>query len=239
DTLAIAIIDPAQPEDYFKRVQPARIGLSDLGRHFSLISRLQPPNKDVAEWAAFMNGQLMLHEVGHLLGGIHVSDLHSIMNPVSPWVASDQFDIVNRNIIEKRRKVGFSDRNIADYLHLVAGALKDSEYGLADYPAIFFSYININPFKLQRNTFGEEGVGQSIPYAVAGMQMFLIKNPEMARDNFYRAWVRDTSQASIQYYLSKVTSGKLSELHLKRAAQMDYYQAIIELGRSGLSNMLE
>ncbi|PKK83757.1 MAG: hypothetical protein CVT49_06985 [candidate division Zixibacteria bacterium HGW-Zixibacteria-1] len=239
DTFTIAVFDPVHPEDFFKRVQPSRIGLSDLGRHFSLVSRLQPPNEDVAKWISCMNGQLLLHEIGHLMGAIHVSDLHSIMNPVTAWVASDQFDILNRRIIEARRPAGFSNGNVKDYLKLIADALDNSGYGLADYPAVYFSYININRFMLQRDTFGEDGVGQSIPYAVAGMQMYLIKNLESARDNFYKALVRDTSQASIQYYLSKVTSGKLSELHLKKAAEMGYYRAINELSRAGQPIMLD
>ena len=231
DTLTIAIFDPDLPEGFYERTRPSRIGVSDLGRQISLTARLAPPNPETSEWAAFLNGQLMLHEIGHLLGAIHVSDLNSIMNPTTAWVSSDLFDPLNYQIIKRGRGLGLPANSVGEYLNLITDCLDNSDYGLADYPEVFFSYISLNYFKLRYNSFGGGDSGRAVPYAVTGFQMYLLNRNKTARDNFYRALACDPDQASIHYYLSKTTDGRLSEYHLKKSAEMGFYKAINEITR--------
>jgi len=232
DTLTIAVFEPLNPERFYARKSPSRIGLSDLGRQFSLLARLRVPESATIDWTAYINGQLMLHEIGHLLGAVHVSDLKSIMNPVTTWVSSDRFDHLNLYIIKRGRRVNPARQSLVDYLNLVVAGIENSEYALVDYPPLFFSYVNLNRYKLKDSNYGGGDAGRTIPYAVSAFRMYLLKNYHTARDNFYKALACDPGQASIHYYLSKTTTGKLSELHLKKAAEMGYYIAIHELGES-------
>jgi len=232
DTLTVAIFDPINPERFYSRVAPSRIGLSDLGRQVSLMARLLPPDNETSDWGALINGQLILHEIGHLFGAVHVSDLKSIMNPYTTWVSSDRFDPLNFGIVKQCRRGNLPVKSVAAYLTLVADRIDQSGYGLADYPPFFFSYVNLNQYKLRDSDYGGTDVGRAIPYAAIGYRMYLLKDYAAARDFFYKALACAPTQAAIHYYLSKTTSGKLSEVHLNKSAAMGFYRALHDIEKS-------
>lgn len=226
DTITVAIIRPLDPERFYLADQVTRIGLSDLGRRTMMMADLIPPDSAEWEWKGLLNGQLLLHEIGHLLGAIHVSDISSIMTPRTTWVASDHFDSLNQDIITHLNQSSIGLNGVSDYLKLVVSSLDNTGYRLADYPATFFSYVNLNRHRLGETDFGNSAIGKSIGYALDGYRQYLMKNNWGARDLFYMSLVCDSTQGSIHYYLSRVTDGKLSEYHLKQACRIGYYKAV-------------
>ncbi len=181
-----------------------------------------------SEWKGFLNGQLLLHEIGHLLGAVHVSDINSIMTSRAVWVSSDLFDPLNDYVIRTTCRQGRQYQEITEYLGVVIDCINETGYKLSDYPGHFFSYINPNKEIMKSGLFDGDGIEKSIFYAVKAYGHFILKEYETARDDFYKALVCDSTQGAIHYYLSKVTSGPLSDLHLRKSAEIGYYGAVHE-----------
>ncbi len=229
DTLTLGIFRPNNPEDFYRRNENIQIGSSDLGRKTSLVAELDMPGSSTSEWRVLLNGQLILHEIGHLLGAIHVSDISSIMTRKTNWVASDSFDTLNASIIREGLQDSEKLKNIKEYLTSLALALENAGYYQADYPSTYFSYLNVNSKSLREQGFGGSPFAQSLLYAAEGYKQYLIKNSKNASEMFHLALPGAADQGSIHYYLSKVTSGKESERQLKTASEAGYLDAIIEM----------
>ncbi|UCD94206.1 MAG: hypothetical protein JSU69_10645 [Candidatus Zixiibacteriota bacterium] len=78
-------------------------------------------------------------------------------------------------------------------------------------------------------SFGDEGVGKAIAFAEQGYRQYLLKDHQTARDLFYMALACDSAQGAVHQYLSRVTSGKLAELHLRKSSELGFYRAIHEI----------
>jgi hypothetical protein len=228
DTLVVGFYRPNDIMEFYRNSGKIQIGISELGRQTSLLAELLPPNKETSEWNAFLNGQLILHEIGHLLGAIHVSDIQSVMTIRTEWVSSIHFDTLNHYLIANGHKDKELLSGIAGYLDFLASAIEATGYKLSDYPAVFFSYLNLNRKGIMNNDFGKGIFRASIPYAARGYMQYLAGNPAFAEELFYKALAGDPGQGSIHYYLSSVTKGEDSRYHLKRAAEIGYYEAILE-----------
>jgi hypothetical protein len=226
DTLAVGVFRPERSGEFFEKGRNVQIGISDIGKRVSLVAELLPPGPPTAEWKVFLNGQLLLHEIGHLLGAIHVSDIQSIMISTTAWASSERFDPLNHEII----LLGHQDRQnlstVSKYLDLLVNSLETTGYKLADYPAVFFSFMNINRNTVLGDNFGTDAFRRSIPFAAQGYMQLMRKNNAFAEELLYRALAGDTGQGSIHYYLSKATFGELSRYHLLTAARIGYYQAV-------------
>jgi hypothetical protein len=231
DTVTIGIFEPDEPVRFYQVGFADQIGLSDLARGDILIASLSPPNQETLEWKAFQNGHSILHEIGHMLGAMHVSDLNSIMNTHTTWVGATEFDRLNSLVITSYLKNGRSKNSVASYLEFLADAIEQTGYKQSDFPAFFDGYMEINQLTTGNLKFEADGFGESINYAIDGYRQLLEKNPDSAKSCFYRALVYDSTQGATHYYMSKATSGPLSELHLKKAAELGFYKAIFELVR--------
>jgi hypothetical protein len=181
------------------------------------------------EWKDFANGQLILHEIGHLLGGIHTSDINSIMNKTSSWISPYIFDELNTSIIKAISEEGINPANINEYFDLVIGSLKDIDYNLADYPELFYKFATVNPPVIHSYYFNQTDIGRSIPFAVNGILYLKHGDKTRAAEKLYKALALASDQASLHYYLSRATDGHLSHYHLKKAAESGYYQAEFDL----------
>ncbi len=232
DTITIGIFEPEEPALFYQAGFADQIGLSDLVRRIILIADISPPNRMTLEWKAFLNGHSILHEIGHLLGAMHVSDLNSIMNTHTTWVASNRFDELNFLVINSYRKNRRAAKSVTGYLEYLVECINRTGYKQSDFPAFFDSYIKANNHKMEDYDFGSDGFGRSIGYAVEGYRQLLEKNLDSAEDFFYKALVCDSTQGATYYYLSKATTGELSEKNLQKAAELGFYKAIFELVRS-------
>lgn len=232
DTITIGIFEPDDPVRFYQKGFTDQIGLSDMVKRNILIASLSPPNNETAGWKAFMNGHSILHEIGHLLGAIHVSDLNSIMNTHTTWVGSIEFDSLNQLIINSYGKTGFEADDIAEHIEFWADCINRSGYKKSDFPVFFYDYMEANKLEIDEVDFGIGNKGRSIEYAVEGYRHLIEKQQDSAELCFYRALNYDSTQATIHYYLSKTTGRNLSELHLKKAADLGFYKAVFELVRS-------
>ena len=231
DTLVVGFYRPNDMVEFYRNSGNIQIGISELGRQTSLLAELLPPNKETSEWNVFLNGQLILHEIGHLLGAVHVSDIQSVMTLRTEWVSSIRFDTLNHYLIANGYKDKKQLSGIARYLDFLASAIETTGYKLSDYPAVFFSYLNLNRRGIMNNDFGKGIFRASIPYAARGYMQYMAGNPAFAEELFYKALAGDPGQGSIHYYLSGVTKGESSLYHLKKAAEIGYYEAILERRR--------
>jgi hypothetical protein len=229
DTMTLAVFKPDSAEQFYLTDRTLHVGLSDMSRQILMIADLEAPNRATREWKAFLNGQLLLHEIGHLLGAVHVSDINSVMTPRATWVSPGQFDSLNADIIRAGRAAGVPSMRVAEYVGFIAEAIKSNGYNLCDYPQVFFSHINLNREQFQDRSFGDDGVGKAIPYAERGYRRYLMRDYETARNLFYMALACDSTQGAVHYYLSEVTSGKLAELHLRKSSEVGFYRAIHEI----------
>jgi hypothetical protein len=231
DTVTIGIFEPDEPIQFYQVGFAEQIGLSDLASRNILIASLSPPNREIMEWKAFQNGHSILHEAGHMLGAMHVSDLNSIMNTHTTWVGATEFDRLNSLVIESYLKNGKSKNSVTSYLEFLVEAIEQTGYKQSDFPAFFDGYMEINKLTAEDLKFSADGFGESINYAIDGYRELLDKNSDSAKSCFYRALVYDSTQGATHYYMSKATSGSISELHLKKAAELGFYKAIFELVR--------
>ena len=226
DTMTIAFFYPRRPHLFYAAESVVQIGISDLHRQTIMMAALPAPDTSAREWQPHINGLLLLHELGHLLGAVHVSDLESIMTPTTNWVCSRRFDKTNQDIILAARKKGLRDIRLEQYLDLVAECVAAGENRLVDYPALYFSYTNMNS-GLYRDIHPERGPFYgSIVYAVKGYRQLLMRNYPAAKEFFYRALVCDSTQAAPHYYLWKATDGALAKYHLRQAARLGFYRAL-------------
>jgi hypothetical protein len=231
DTVTIGVFEPDEPVRFYQTGFTNQIGLSDLARGNILIASLSPPNRETSEWKAFQNGHSILHEIGHLLGAMHVSDLNSIMNTHTTWVGSTDFDSLNLLAIKSYQKNKRQSSSVTNYIEMLVDCIDLSGYKKSDFPAFFDGYMELNKIKSDDLEFDVDGFGTSVSYAVDGYRQLLDKNLDSAESCFYKALICDSTQGATHYYLSKSTTGALSELHLQKAAELGFYKAVFELVR--------
>ncbi len=229
DTLMVGVFRPDNPMDFYRQGQNLQIGSSELGRKAALVAQLEMPDSNFSGWGVFLNSQLLLHEIGHLLGAVHVSDVVSIMTRRTAWVSSFRFDKLNSFMI----RAGLADKSrfagVNEYLVSLAAAIDSTGYRLSDYPAIYFSYINLNRKELIGASFGNSAFSQSLTYAVDGYRQYLLKNSLSAGEFFHLALKGAGDQGAIHYYLSRVSDGDQSRRELKLAAEIGYFDAVSKL----------
>ncbi len=220
------------PRDGYLFYQGGRsyhIGLSDVLSRHAMLAWVPSPNPDLPNWEAYTNGQLLLHEIGHLLGGVHVSDIYSLMLPHSPWVTSGRFDVLNRFIIEKGLGESGHLKRVTAYLTFIMEALEKTGYQLADYPELFYSFARLNADLRWRADTGDSGVARSVPLSLEGLLFYRQGNRERARELFQKALETAPNQGVLHFYLSQLMEGPVEERHLKISARMGYFEAMSRL----------
>jgi hypothetical protein len=223
DTITLCLFRPKDIEKYYLGKDYKRIGLSDILSRISVISELWPPNNKTLDWKGFITGQLIFHEICHLMGGIHVFDLYSPMTEKRNWVAPLQFDSLNTFIIRKNLADISRLKSANDYGNFLVEAIESTKYRLSDYPAVFASLINAYKDELKNANFGNSAFATSIPFAAMGYKYIMEGKSDSAKGNLLSALSGAPDQASIHYYLSHVIEGKQAQYHLKKALDLGLY----------------
>lgn len=99
DTLIIGLYSRNRVEDFFGPRETDAIGLSVTGDGRLLLRQLPLGRSENRVWRGHINSLVLVHELGHVMGAIHVSDPNSIMCHNATWLAPAQFDDFNREMV--------------------------------------------------------------------------------------------------------------------------------------------
>ncbi len=227
--LIAAVYLPRDGFNYYNRGRSFHVGLSNIGRRHMITAQIPAPDSSLAEWETFINGLLILHETGHLMGGIHVSDINSIMYHESPWLSSWSFDNLNRDIIARALEDDTPLKKIDSYLELVMASLERTGYNRADFGQFLWEFARVNPrFEWPDNLFDSD-IRRSAAYLLDGVTACRKGDNETARTALYKALALTPNQGAIQYWLSKTTDGELAKKHLIDAARLGFSDAVLDL----------
>lgn len=229
DCLIAAVYLPRDGHNFYNRGRSYHVGLSNTGKRHMITAQIPAPDSSLSEWETFINGLLILHEIGHLLGAIHVSDINSIMYQESPWLSSFTFDSLNRDIIIRVLENDYPLRKISSYLELVMSSLERTGYTKADFGQFLWEFARVNPrFEWPDNLFDSD-IRRAAAYLLEGVTDCRSGDFESARTALYKALALTPDQGAVHYWLSKTTEGELSKKYLTEAARLGFSDAVLDL----------
>lgn len=201
------------------------LGITRLGHRRIYMDLVPSFSPDDTVWLGITNGLTLLHELGHALGAIHVSDAHSIMNHRANWVNAADFDLVNSAIIRAALEGDLHFKDPDEYIRHVSRILAFVPYQLADYPAFFYQYLTWGGNR-RINDRLRSAIGRP-SYLLAADAYGLLENGQMAGAArlFRQALSHDPDQGALYYYLSLALSAPRADAYRKTAARMGYAMA--------------
>jgi len=229
DTINIFIFNRNDPWEYFFGANYDNIGIAELGKNNVIINEIPLPQKGKSEWSPYYSSLTLLHELGHILGAVHVSDINSIMSHQLTWMGSDNFDPFNRKIVVSALGCDLNFDDPVAYIAYVSALLTDISYYRVDYPQIFYEFISQANSAEARNRFYDAINRGSYLAAVKGYDFLRKGMKKQAIELFKQAIKTDPKQACLYYYLSLATEGEEAKQALEEAARLGYYLAQISL----------
>ena len=193
---------------------------SDLGLAYLLsndaVITAQPSFPSVGQdWNSIEEAITLVHEIGHMLGAIHVPDVNSIMYP-SAGSLKYEFDLVNKKIIDetksnflsenqKQRLVSYSTElvQIKDFPSLNSNPILPAISSVVQ-QINNRSQIITNNSEKTLSTLLTLVPDSATTFAVMGFLEFNDKQYESAINSFTKALEIDPDFAEAQYYLSQV-----------------------------------
>ncbi len=237
DTLRIAVNRQLTSDEHESGQARDEIGLSQLGRRLVLVNLVPREEPGDTVWYTLTNALTVLHEIGHTLGAIHVSDMNSVMTHYATWIGSPRFDPVNRQIVRAALDGRLTFEDPAGYLTFVSNVLTNTAYNLADYPAFFHEYLSYRGNRRLADTLRAAIGRKSYLWAADGYGLLMAGRKSEAARLFRKALREDPHQASLYFYLSEATEGAESAKARRTAARMGYLMADNEPERAGRVNV--
>ena len=228
ERLIVYLINNNDRKEYFLSNRYDNIGLAEIGRNQILINEVPSPTLRQSEWQSMYNALTLLHEIGHTFGAVHVSDKYSIMNHNLTWLATNEFDPVNKQIVSDALSGKLTFVNKEDYLMYVTDLILSSEYYLVDIPSFYYNFFKRKSDSLVFQSLSQSEKYKPFLYAASGFGYLENRQFQHAESEFTKALEYLPTQASLYYYLSLCTEGETSKSYLTKAYQMGYYLAEAE-----------
>jgi predicted Zn-dependent protease len=229
DTTRLFLFDRNDDIQFFLGDSYDKVGLAEIGRKRLVVNELPQPDRDDNLWRAYNNGLTILHELGHSLGAVHVSDINSVMSHQLTWMATDRFDPINSRIVKAALSGELTFRDPSAYVRYVTDLLSNSNYGLVDYPQFLFRFLNESAGKQIGKRLMAAVRHPSFIMAARAYGSMVQGVDYRSADLFRQAIKDDPQQASLYYYLSLVTKGEESLQALRKAADLGYFLAQVRL----------
>jgi len=202
------------------------LGRAQTGRRLVLLEGLPYPVDSDQLWLPFDNSQNLIHELGHALGAVHVSDIKSVMNPVATWYGTTRFDELNHQIVTAALEGELSFESKTGYLEYLSRSIEESAYGLCDFPSVLALYLEMGRGRSWRSRHLREAVASQWQInAAEGFLAMRMGRPALAAEKFKLSLEGARHQAAPVYYLSRVVDPDLGERIRRKAAAMGYYRA--------------
>ncbi|HOP07709.1 MAG TPA: hypothetical protein PLF13_10510 [candidate division Zixibacteria bacterium] len=227
DTLTVVLYNqPIGSDGELPAYGRMELGRAQVGRRLVLLEGLPDPSDPDLYWLPFDNGISLIHEIGHVLGAVHVSDIYSVMHPNATWTGTDRFDDFNRRIITAALDGKLTFRSSVEYIEFFVRTLETSDYYRVDYPEVLAGYLQ-NAASHVRGRLLRAAIGNaSFLHAAEGYLLLSMGQADLARTSFEQAVRVDSNQASLYYYLSLVSDTQTAQRLRERAAEMGYYAAM-------------
>jgi hypothetical protein len=224
--LSILLLNKNNRVEYFTSGRYDKVGLAEIGKNQIIVNELPSPENRQSDWQPFHNSLILIHEIGHTLGAIHVSDQFSVMNKSLNWLASDRFDPFNTTIVTDALSGKLKFNNKIKYLSYLADLLLTTDYHLVDIPYMFYTFINGSDRSPLFKKLNENNEYKPFILAASGYGYMQNNFHDKAAEDFRQAIQYLPMEASLYYYLSLVTTGEESARALKKAAAAGYWEAV-------------
>jgi len=194
--------------------QRNNVGLSYLLGNDAVITA-QPTYSELGEWNPNEEAITLVHEIGHVLGAIHVKDEKSIMYPYSGFL-SYEFDDFNKQIINSTKEAFFSgnkEEQVKIYVNtLLNKKNSSSKNSIPVIKAITSAILNLSsgtpkvfPQTDRLNSFFSKVISDSVHLLAAiGYAHYKNESYEEAKRYLFRAIEIDPDFIEAHWYLGKV-----------------------------------
>lgn len=224
--LHIYLFSRSVTEEYFLKEKYENVGLAEIGQKRIIINDIPLPRAN-EYWQPYYTSIIFLHEFGHAMGAIHVSDQQSVMNHSINLASGGYFDSMNRRIINQAVSGTLRFVSHQEYINIVINAIEEATYQLADIPWVAYHFLIKNDLYTSEKAFLSKPKYRMYYYAGLGYSYMLKDNREKAADLFRDAIDNASfAQGSLYYYLAGTASEqKEREQAISAASTLGYYLA--------------
>lgn len=223
--LIVCLFSRQTVADYFLERTAELAGLAEIGQRLLIVNDVPLPQNS-AFWQSYYTSNILVHEIGHAFGAVHVSDRMSVMNHTVTLGSGGRFDRLNRMIINKAISGSLTFGSFSPYVEEVVAAITKTKYTQADIPWFAYHFMFKNDLYKKEKKFYSQPLYEPYYKAAQGYHYMLKRNRSRAAELFSEASSLLPEQGSFYYYLAQTNTELIERQNaLVRASQAGYYLA--------------